>query len=142
MQQKSIHNIIRVLMAALVAAVMGVSGCCDSVPLKLSRMSDFLSGVWEIGVEVELDSLVTFHFSGDLGGWSDIPALSMDAIGPDISLATYETQELLYDMDFDGKKESVRLLVARGSSVPGGQVIFASWKGDAFTLDKSYCYLG
>ena len=123
------------------------AGCCDGLSIRLSRMVDFLSGVVGISGSVSADvaasdsAFASVVFSGDFAGFADIPAFPSDEVETDLSGATWLGGGVAFDMDYDASDEDVTVLFADVPS-PGADVVFSSWRGDAYTADKGVCYLG
>jgi len=128
-------------LTALLAAV-ALSACCASGSIGLGRIADFLSGVLEVSLETSSSGYVTYALSGSLGGWADIPSLDEARLELDLSAATWADRFVDYDVDYDAVDEALRLLRAETGAAAGGELVFVSWSGDAYTADKGVCYLG
>lgn len=130
-----------VLRAGLIAllAVLLVSACCDNLWIKLGRVKLYLSGVFELAVEGEISGWAEVEFSGDFGAFANLPAFDETEIETDISAAVFSLAHVEYDADYDAADERISGLRAEGLGAP---VVFVTWRGDKYTVDKGVCYLG
>jgi len=125
-------------MGTLVFTLLLVSACCDGGSISLGRISAFLSGVFEVTFELEIDGSFTSNYDGDPGGWAQIPALDDTRIETDLSATTFSESLVKYDVDLDVIDEPLKILLVQDTS----EVFFIQWSGDAYTADKGVCYLG
>ena len=133
-------RVFKLAASALFATAIGASGCCDEASLNMSRISGFLEGVVDLRTELDLSTFASLSFSGTIGSWAHVPSLSQYRIEADLSDVEYSSGSVEYDVDFDGADERIRVVeTVKGS---GQQLLFASWKGDEYTLDDDVCYLG
>ncbi len=129
-------------MGTLVFALLLASACCDSGSLRLGRISAFLSGVFEVAFELEIDGYVSFSFDGDTGDWAQIPEFDDTRIVIDLSAAAFSRRQVAYDVDWDAIDESLGLLLAQDIGPSISDLLFIRWRGDSYTADKGVCYLG
>ncbi len=129
-------------MGTLVFALLLASACCKEGSLRLGRISGFLSGVFEVAFELDIDGYASFSFDGDTGGWARIPAFDDERIVTDLSAAAFSGNQVEHDVDWDASDETLYLVLAQeiGLSIP--DILFVRWKGDSYTADKGVCYLG
>jgi hypothetical protein len=129
------------LVLVALASAVWIAACCESISIKLGRISDFLVGVFDISIggEVDIEGYLSVEFSGDLSAWSQIPSFDGTAVETDISAAVFSTAEVKYDVDYDAKKERIRVLRAEDGGAP---LLFLGWHGDSYTQDGDVCYLG
>jgi hypothetical protein len=128
----------------VLALVLGLAlaACCRDLSLGLWRVRDFLSGVLELSLTVEVEAFVPTGFSGDFDDWSDIPLFDSGEISTELSGAAWGEAWLGFDLDLDGLDEDARLLLAGGVPSSGNSPVFVSWRGDAYTVDRGVCWLG
>ena len=131
-----------VSIGTLVFSLLLVSACCDKGSLRLRRISAFLSGVFEVAFELEIDGYASFDFDGDAGDWARIPAFDGARIATDLSAAAFSRQQAGYDVDWDAVDETIRLVLAENADPDIPDLLLIQWGGDAYTADKGVCYLG
>jgi hypothetical protein len=124
------------------AATLATSACCRDLSLGLGRVRDFLSGVLDLSLTVDAGVFVSSSFSGSFDAWADIPLFDSGEISTDLSAATWAEALIEVDIDLDGLAEDARLLLPEGVATGGNRLVFVSWRGDAYTVDKGVCYLG
>jgi hypothetical protein len=138
----------RALTLGLIAVLAGslvISACCGHISIKLGRLEGFLSGVFELSLEIQIDGFISSEFSGDLsllGEWAWIPSFDGAEVETDVTGAVFTRAIIEYDVDKDASKERISVLRAEGGSVGGAPLDFFIWNGDAWTADKDVCYLG
>jgi hypothetical protein len=131
------------LLAVLLAGALTAAACCIDGELKLGRVKAFLTGVFELTIDVEIDGYTTFAFSGEVGDWADIPAFDMAALDVDISGASFYRAFYDYDVDLDAADEAIVALRAENAGATGSATVeLFTWEGDKYTLDKKVCYVG
>ncbi len=132
-----------VSMGALVFTLLLAAACCTNGDLRLGRISAFLSGVFEVAFELEIDGYISFDFDDDLGDWAQIPAFDDARIETDLSAAAFSRNNLVkYDVDWDAFDEPLELLLAQDIGSGISDLLLVQWRGDAYTADKGVCYLG
>ncbi len=131
-------------MLVILALVVGLAlaACCRDLSLGMGRVRDFLSGVLDISLSVDVDVFVSSSFSGGFDAWADIPLFDSGEVATDLSAATWGEALLDFDLDLDGAAEDTRLLLPDGVPTSGSRLVFVSWRGDSYTVDKGVCYLG
>jgi hypothetical protein len=138
------HRVIALGLVAILGTSLVVSACCDHVSIELGRLRGFLSGVFELSVEIQIDGFISSEFSGDvslLGEWAFIPSFDGAEVEADVSGAAFTRAIIEYDVDKDAAKERISVLRAEGGALTL-PLDFFIWNGDAWTADKDVCYLG
>ncbi|MFO8073163.1 MAG: hypothetical protein R6V85_14925 [Polyangia bacterium] len=131
-----------IAVALLLAAALAASSCCDDLRIRLGRVRDFLSGVYELTVEVDISGFAETSFDGDVAGWARIPRLSLSEIDADLAASSYSSAQASFDVDWDASSEKIEMLaVEEAYGVGARPLILMKWKGDRFTVDKGVCYL-
>jgi hypothetical protein len=131
-----------ILAICALAAGLALAACCRDLSLGLGRVRDFLAGVLDLSLTVDAEAFGSTGFEGDFDGWSDIPLFDSGEIATDLSGAAWGEALLDVDLDLDGVAEGTRLLLPDGVSTSGNRLVFVSWRGDAYTVDKGVCWLG
>jgi hypothetical protein len=130
----------RLLLLAVLFALPGLKGCCESPGLKLGRFGGFMDLSFRLSTDVDLSGFTSFDLDVSIGAWAgiDLP-IDLD-LGFDPGEVEFQVSSVEEDIDRDGKKENVTLLAAVD---PDGEAVgvFVAWKGDRYTLDKEQCYL-
>jgi hypothetical protein len=126
---------------ALALALL-LSSCCVSGSIGLGRVSGFMEGVLEISADLNLEGFVDHDFAGGAGVWADVGSFDQTRVETDLSAAVFTQANIVHDVDDDVFEERISLLRAVTSAAVGGEVLFVSWTGDEYTVDKGVCYLG
>jgi len=120
------------------AVAVAVVACC-TMEFKLGRVRAFMSGVFEVAVEMQIEGWISVDFSGDLGAFANLPAFDDGEVVTDIASDQFSLAHVEDDIDDDASDEQLSVLRATGAGAP---VTFVFWRGDAYTVDKGVCYLG